>query len=154
MGELPTASGRVAIVAARFNQHIVERLLEGARAVLSEHDIAEADRPVTWVPGAYELPQAAEMLAGSGRFDAIIALGAVVRGGTPHFEYVSGPCAEGLMQVALTHGLPVAFGVLTCDDEAQALARAGGAEGNKGADAALTALQMIHAMQVAGGAGS
>jgi 6,7-dimethyl-8-ribityllumazine synthase len=125
------AGARFAIVWSRFNHAVVSKLLEGAKACFSEHG-----------PGALELPYAAQQLAQSKRFDAVVALGAVIRGGTPHFDYVSEGTALGLGRVALDNGVPVIFGVLTTDDEAQALDRAGGAHGNKGHDAALTAIEM------------
>jgi 6,7-dimethyl-8-ribityllumazine synthase len=134
-----TARGlKVAIVVARFNPAITSKLLEGARRAVQD---AGGDAPgVFHVPGAYELPLAAKRLAG--RYDAIVALGAVVRGETPHFDYVAGECARGLQQVMLESGVPVAFGVLTTDTVEQAEARAGGAHGNKGYDAAMTAIEM------------
>jgi 6,7-dimethyl-8-ribityllumazine synthase len=134
------AHPRIAIVASRFNGFIVEQLVEGARDALSRRGVEPS---LLWVPGAFELPLAADRLAASGRFDAVIALGAVIRGGTPHFEYVAGACANGLARVALDRGVPVSFGVLTTDDVEQALARAGTGEGNKGFDAAVTALEMV-----------
>jgi 6,7-dimethyl-8-ribityllumazine synthase len=141
------AHPRIAIVASRFNGFIVEQLVEGARDALSRRGVEPS---LLWVPGAFELPLAADRLAASGRFDAVIALGAVIRGGTPHFEYVAGACANGLARVALDRGVPVSFGVLTTDDVEQALARAGTGEGNKGFDAAVTALEMVatlHALE-------
>lgn len=142
-----TLNPRIAIAASRFNRFIVEQLVEGARDALERRGVEPS---LVWVPGAFELPLAADRLAASGRFDAVIALGAVIRGGTPHFDYVAGTCADGLARVALDHGLPVVFGVLTTDDVEQALERAGTGEGNKGFDAAMTALDMIetlHAVQ-------
>jgi 6,7-dimethyl-8-ribityllumazine synthase len=139
----PAAGGRrFAIVASRFNELVTERLLAGARACLQNHGVASGDVDVISVPGAWELPIAAKLAADTRQYDAIIALGCVIRGDTPHFDYVAGPAAEGLARVSLAAGIPVAFGVLTTDDTAQALARAGGREGNKGWDAALTALEM------------
>jgi 6,7-dimethyl-8-ribityllumazine synthase len=134
---------RIAIVASRFNQFIVDQLVAGAEDALDRHRVTAADRILVWVPGAYELPLAADRLASTRRFDAVIALGAVIRGGTPHFDFVAGECASGLTRVALDHGLPVAFGVLTTDTIEQALERAGTGEGNKGFDAAMTALDML-----------
>ena len=131
---------RFAIVVARFNSAITERLLEGACEALKKS--GAASHQVFRVPGAFELPFAAKKLAGGGDFDAIIALGCVIRGDTPHFEYVAGECARGIQQAALETGVPVAFGVLTTDSSAQAEARAGGAAGNKGFDAAMTAVEM------------
>jgi 6,7-dimethyl-8-ribityllumazine synthase len=129
-----------AIVVARFNSAITEKLLEGAREALQK--AGAAGQQVFHVPGAFELPLAAMKLARRGGFNAIIALGAVVRGDTPHFEYVAGEAARGLQRVALDTGVPVAFGVLTTDTMEQAEARAGGAAGNKGFDAAMTAIEM------------
>jgi 6,7-dimethyl-8-ribityllumazine synthase len=134
---------RFAIVAARFNGKITDALLEGAVATLAEHGVPEDHVSVVRVPGAYEIPITAKRLAASGRYEAIITLGAVVRGGTPHFEYVAGECARGVSQVALDENLPVIFGVLTTDTESQALDRAGGREGNKGHEAAVAGLEMV-----------
>lgn len=134
---------RIAIVAARFNEAITEALLDGAVATLAEHGVADDHVSVVRVPGAFELPLTAKRLAASGRYEAVIALGAVVRGGTPHFEYVAGECARGLSQVALTENVPVIFGVLTTDSDAQARDRAGGNEGNKGREAAHAGLEMV-----------
>ena len=138
---------RIEVVASRFNRFIVDQLVEGARDALSRRGVAAEQQLLVWVPGAFELPLMAGRLAASGRFDAVIALGAVVRGGTPHFEYVAGSCADGLGRVALDHDLPVIFGVLTTDDVEQALERAGTGEGNKGFDAAMTALEMIDTLR-------
>ena len=137
---------RVAVVVGRFNQLINARLLEGCVAELQRRGVAEDDVHVSWVPGAFEIPLAAVSLARSGRYDAIVTLGVVIRGGTPHFDYVCRGVTDGVRDVMLETGVPVAFGVLTCDDVDQALARAGGEEGNKGADAALAAveLSLIH----------
>ena len=137
---------RIAIVASRFNQFIVDQLVEGAKDALQRNDVDDDGLVLVWVPGAFELPLLADQLASSGRFDAIIALGAVIRGGTPHFDYVAGECASGLTRVALDNGLPVTFGVLTTDTVEQALERAGKGEGNKGFDVALTALEMVETM--------
>jgi len=136
------ADARFAIAWSRFNHHVVSRLLDGAKACFSELGIAESSICVVEVPGAWELPLAAQKLAESGRFDGVVVLGAIIRGGTPHFDYVSEGTALGIGRVALDTGIPVVFGVLTTDDEAQALERAGGAHGNKGRDAALTAIEM------------
>ena len=134
---------RIGLVASRFNQFIVDQLVEGARDALARHRIAQESQHLVWAPGAFELPLLADQLAKCGRFDAIIALGAVIRGGTPHFEYVAGECARGLSRVALDHGLPVIFGVLTTDNIEQALERAGRGEGNKGYDSAMSAISMV-----------
>jgi len=137
----------IAIVASRFNRFIVDQLLEGAVDALKRHGIDEDRLLLVWVPGALELPLLADQLASSGRFDAIIALGAVIRGGTPHFDYVAGECARGLARVALDNGLPVTFGVLTTDTVEQALERAGTGDGNKGYDVAMTAIAMAKTMR-------
>jgi len=131
---------RVAVVVARYNEIVTGRLLEGARQCLREKGVAEAQVDVVWVPGAFELPVAAEAAAASGRYAAIVALGCVIRGETPHFEYVAGEAARGLGNVALAHRLAVGFGVLTTESLEQAMARAGGAAGNKGYEAAEAAL--------------
>lgn len=134
---------KFAIVAARFNQFVVEQLVSGARDALRRHGVEDGDVTMVWVPGCFELPVAAKRLAGRTSIDAVIALGAVIRGETAHFDYVAGQCAAGLQQVMLELETPVAFGVLTCDNTEQALARAGIESGNKGQDAALTALEMV-----------
>ena len=134
---------RFAVVASRFNGAISDALLQGAVATLAEHGVPDDHVTVVQVPGAFEIPITAKRLAASGRYEAIIAVGAVVRGGTPHFEYVAGECARGVGRVAVSEDVPVIFGVLTTDTEAQALERAGGREGNKGCEAALAALEMV-----------
>jgi len=139
--ETPDASGnRFAIVVSEFHRDITERLLDGARECFAKYGAPDVD--TVWVPGAFELPLAAQLLAGTGRYDALVCLGCVIRGDTPHFEYVSAAAATGLQDASLRAGIPMAFGVLTTDDRAQAEARAGAAEGNKGWDAALTAISM------------
>lgn len=138
---------RFAIVLARFNSLIVERLLEGALDTLRRHGVGEERITVARVPGAYELPLAAQALAKSERYDVIIALGCVIRGSTPHFDYVAGEAAKGLAQVSLDSGLPIAFGVLTTDSIEQAIERAGTKAGNKGVDAALSAIEMVSLLQ-------
>jgi 6,7-dimethyl-8-ribityllumazine synthase len=135
------AVGRVAILVSRYNELITSRLLEGALACCAEAGIARADVDVVWVPGAFELPVAAAAAAGTKRYACLVALGAVIRGDTPHFEYVAGEAARGLNAVAVQHGLPVGFGVLTVDTMQQAVDRAGGSAGNKGHEAAAAALQ-------------
>jgi 6,7-dimethyl-8-ribityllumazine synthase len=140
-GALDASDMRIAIVAARFNDHVTKPLLDGALVVLAE--LGLADVPVHWVPGAFEIPLVAQRLAASGRFDAIVCLGAVIRGDTPHFDYVAGACAQGVARTALDTGVPCIFGVLTTDDLDQALARCGGAEGHKGEEAARTAVEMV-----------
>ena len=143
-GDYDVAGARVAIVAARFNSHVVEPLLEGATRKMLEQGVVEADIDTFKVPGAFEIPALAEKLARTKQYDAIVALGAVIQGGTPHFEYVSGACTQGLMQVGVNHAMPVIFGVLTLNDNQQAMERIGGAEGHKGEEAGLAALEMIH----------
>ncbi|MRH77855.1 6,7-dimethyl-8-ribityllumazine synthase [Spiribacter sp. C176] len=142
-GDFTATNARVALVATRFNDFIVDRLVSGARDALVRHGVAEEALTLVRVPGAWELPVVAHQLAASKDYDAIVALGCVIRGGTPHFEYVAGECAKGLGQVAAQTGVPVAFGVLTTDTIEQAIERAGTKAGNKGAEAALSALEMI-----------
>ncbi len=134
---------RVAVVAGRFNRFIVDQLVSGVRDALERQGISPSNVVLAWVPGAFELPLLAKRFAASKKYHAVIALGAVIRGGTPHFEYVAGECARGLMQVSLDHGIPVIFGVLTTDTVEQALERAGTGEGNKGFDAAMAAIEMV-----------
>ena len=135
------AVGRVAILASRYNELITSRLLEGALACCTEAGVPREDVDVVWVPGAFELPVAAAAAAKLGRYACLVALGAVVRGDTPHFDYVAGEAARGLNAVAVAHALPVGFGVLTVDTMQQAVDRAGGSAGNKGHEAAAAALQ-------------
>lgn len=137
---------RIGIVASRFNRFIVDLLVSGARDALDRCGVPNDRQTLVWVPGAFELPLVADRLAASGQFHAIIALGAVIRGGTPHFEYVAGECASGLTRVALDRAIPVTFGVLTTDTVEQALERAGTGEGNKGFDAVITAIEMAQTM--------
>ncbi len=144
-GALDATGMRIAIVAGRFNDHITAPLLDGALATL--HKAGLDDVPVHWVPGAFEIPLIAQRLATSGAFDAVVCLGAVIRGDTPHFVYVAGECASGIMRVALDTGVPVVFGVLTVDDLDQALARCGGAVGNKGEESAATAVEMVNLLR-------
>jgi 6,7-dimethyl-8-ribityllumazine synthase len=136
------AKFRFAIVVSSFNRHITEKLLQGTEQCLREHNVPEKNRKVVYCPGSFELPQVANQLAAQKKWDAIICLGAVIRGDTPHFEYVSAETARGIQDVALRHSLPVIFGVLTTDNEQQALDRVGGSQGHKGRDAALTAIEM------------
>jgi 6,7-dimethyl-8-ribityllumazine synthase len=132
------------IVVARFNDFITGKLLDGAQDGLLRHGVNEEDIEVTWVPGSFEIPLAAQKLAGTKRYDAIICLGAVIRGGTPHFEYVAAEVTKGIAQVSLNSGLPVIYGVLTCDTLEQAIERAGTKQGNEGAKAAVTAIEMAN----------
>ena len=142
-GDFQAGDARFAIVVARFNGYVVESLLAGAIDTLKRHGIEDKNIVVARVPGAFEIPLAAQRLAASKKFDAIIALGAVIRGATPHFEYVAGECTSGLAKVSLQYDLPVGFGVLTVDSIEQAIERAGTKAGNKGVDAALSVLEMV-----------
>jgi 6,7-dimethyl-8-ribityllumazine synthase len=137
---------RIAVALARFNQSVTERLLAGALEALTKHGVADDAIDVATVPGAFELPLCAQRLAATGRYDAIVCLGAVVRGETPHFDFVAGEAARGIGEVGRRHDLPIAFGVLTTDTVEQALARAGGERGNKGYEAAVTALEMVQVL--------
>ncbi len=139
-----------AIVVGRFNNYVVDSLQDGAVDALLRHGVKEEQITVYKVPGAFEIPVAVQRVAQQAKPDAIIAIGAVIRGGTPHFEYVAGECAKGLGQVSLQTGTPVAFGVLTVDSIEQAIERAGTKAGNKGAEAALSALEMVAVMQQVG----
>lgn len=143
-GELQYSKGRFAIVSARFNSFIVDSLEAGAKDALKRHGVADEDITIVKVPGAYEMPIAAQRLAQSGSYEAIIGLGAVIRGSTPHFDFVAGEASKGLASVALDHGLPVINGVLTTNTIEQAIERAGTKAGNKGAEAAITALEMVN----------
>jgi 6,7-dimethyl-8-ribityllumazine synthase len=139
----PSGQGRrLAVVASRFNNDITERLVDGALDALVRHGVSADDVDVVWVPGAWELPAAARRLLTSDRYDALVAVGAVIRGDTPHFDYVAGEASRGLAVASSEFDVPIGFGLLTCDDAEQARARAGGAHGNKGWDAALAALEM------------
>lgn len=149
-GDSAANGARVAIVAARFNSFVVDKLVSGALETLRQQGVPDDQVLLVRVPGAFELPLIVQELAANSDCDAVIALGAVIRGDTPHFDFVAGECARGLSQVALDTGVPVAFGVLTCDTAEQALERAGGKAGNKGADAAMTALEMANLLQILG----
>lgn len=137
------AGARLALVCAKFNGAITERLAEGALRALSDNGLATGTLEVAWVPGAFELPLVSQRVARSGRTDAVVALGAVIRGETAHFDYVAGQCAAGLQRVALDTGVPVVFGVLTTENVEQALARSGPGSDNKGYESVVTALEMI-----------
>jgi 6,7-dimethyl-8-ribityllumazine synthase len=139
--------GRFAIVASKFNHEIVERLVTGAQEALRKHGVAEDAVDLVWVPGAFELPLIAQKLAGSNKFAAVICLGAVIRGDTDHYDYVCRAATDGILQAGLTTGVPVLFGVLTCDTDEQALDRAGGKAGNKGFDVAVAALEMVSLLE-------
>ena len=141
---------RVGIVCARFNEFIVSKLLDGALDGLRRHDVAEDDIAVAWVPGAFEVPLAAKRMAQSGRYDAVIALGAVIRGTTSHYDYVCNEVSKGVAQTSLATGVPVLFGVLTTENIEQAIERAGTKAGNKGYECALDALEMANLMRELG----
>jgi 6,7-dimethyl-8-ribityllumazine synthase len=143
-GDFATPKGRFAIVAGRFNAFVVEPLVEGARDALVRHGVKDDAIDLIRVPGAWEIPQAAHKLAASGGYAAVIGLGAVIRGSTPHFDYVAGEAAKGLGQAAYASGVPVCFGVLTTDSIEQAIERSGTKAGNKGADAAMVAIEMVN----------
>lgn len=147
-GNIESKNAKVAIVVSRFNSFLVESLLEGAVDTLKRFgQVADDNITVVRVPGAVELPLAARRVAASGKFDGIIALGAVIRGGTPHFDFVAGECNKGLAQVALEFDVPVSFGVLTTDTIEQAIERSGTKAGNKGGEAALGLLEMVNVLQ-------
>jgi 6,7-dimethyl-8-ribityllumazine synthase len=146
-GSMVAEGRRFAVVAARFNAFVVEHLVAGALDTLKRHGAREEDLVIVRVPGAFEMPVVVQALAQSKRCDAIIALGAVIRGATPHFDYVAGECAKGLGKAASDSLVPVAFGVLTVDSIEQAIERAGTKAGNKGAEAALTAIEMANLMR-------
>jgi 6,7-dimethyl-8-ribityllumazine synthase len=146
-GELLARDLRFAFIAARFNDFVVEPLIRGALDALKRHGASEKQIEIVRVPGAFDIPIVARKLALSRRYDALLALGAVVRGQTPHFGYVAGECASGLARIALESGVPIAFGVLTTDTMEQAVDRAGGKAGNKGADAALAAIEMANLLR-------
>jgi 6,7-dimethyl-8-ribityllumazine synthase len=138
----PGPAGRVGILVSRYHERITGRLLDGARAACRESGVPDTQVDVVWVPGAFELGAAAAAAAGTGRYACLVALGAVIRGDTPHFDYVAGEAARALSDVAVRHALPVAFGVLTVDTMQQAVDRAGGSAGNKGHEAAAAALEL------------
>jgi len=146
-GQYRAPRGAIAIVAARFNAFVVDSLLAGAQDMLFRHGVLASQIHIIRVPGAYELPLVCQQLAKTGRYQGIIALGAVIRGATPHFDYVAGECARGLMKVSLKAEIPVAFGVLTTDTIEQAVERSGTKAGNKGADSAMVLLEMIDILE-------
>ncbi|HJH62438.1 MAG TPA: 6,7-dimethyl-8-ribityllumazine synthase [Firmicutes bacterium] len=143
-GSLVANGARIAIVAARFNEFITAKLLDGAMDGLLRHNVREEDVHVAWVPGAFEIPLVAAKLAHSGRYDAVLCLGAVIRGATSHYDYVCSEVSKGIAQAALQSGVPVLFGVLTTENIEQAIERAGTKAGNKGYDCALSAVEMIN----------
>jgi 6,7-dimethyl-8-ribityllumazine synthase len=146
-GNLIGSGLKVGMVVGRFNELLSSRLLSGAKDALTRHDVAEKDIDVAWVPGAFEIPLAAKKLATSGRYDAVIALGVVIRGATPHFDYVASEVSKGVAKVSLDSGVPVVFGVVTADTIEQAVERAGTKQGNKGWDAAESAIEMANLLK-------
>lgn len=143
-GKLTAKNMKIAIVVARFNEFITSKLLSGCIDCLIRHEAVDEDLTVAWVPGAFEIPMAAKKLAESGKYDAVICLGAVIRGATPHFDYVCAEASKGIAQVSMQTGVPVAFGVLTTENIQQAVERAGTKAGNKGVDCAMTAMEMVN----------
>jgi len=143
-GHLTTPKGRFALCVSRFNGFITEQLLKGATDILVRHGVADEDLDVYWVPGTFELPGLVRRVVEGGKYAGVVALGCVIRGGTPHFEYVAGTVSKGLGEIALHAPCAVAFGVLTCDTLEQAIDRAGVKAGNKGADAAMACLEMVN----------
>lgn len=143
-GKLTAKNMKIAIVVARFNEFITSKLLSGCIDCLIRHEAADEDLTVAWVPGAFEIPMAAKKLAESGKYDAVICLGAVIRGATPHFDYVCAEASKGIAQVSMQTGVPIAFGVLTTENIQQAVERAGTKAGNKGVDCAMTAMEMVN----------
>jgi 6,7-dimethyl-8-ribityllumazine synthase len=146
-GGLTVRGARFGIIAARFNSFIVDSLVDGAIDALKRHGAEDGNIQLVKVPGAFEMPLVAARMAAKKEYDAIIALGAVIRGGTPHFEYVAGECTRGLAAVSAQHNVPVAFGVLTVDSIEQAIERAGTKAGNKGVEAAVSAIEMVNLLQ-------
>lgn len=149
-GRLVARDYRFGIAVARFNEFISSKLLSGCLDALKRHDALEENLEIAWVPGAFELPLLAQKMAGTGRFDAVICLGAVIRGATPHFEYVTSEAAKGIAKVSLDSGVPVIFGLVTSDTLEQAIERAGTKAGNKGWDAALNAIEMADLLKKIG----
>lgn len=143
-GQLNAEGFKFGIIVSRFNSFICDRLVEGALDTLIRHGAADDNIDIVRVPGAFEIPMAAKKLAASGRYDALVCLGAVIRGSTPHFDYVCAEVSKGVASVSLDSGLPVAFGVITTDSIEQAIERAGTKAGNKGVDAAMTAIEMVN----------
>ncbi|MDG6773210.1 6,7-dimethyl-8-ribityllumazine synthase [Thiomicrorhabdus sp. ZW0627] len=147
VGNLTAADMKIGLVVGRFNSFIVDHLVEGAVDTIVRHGGDEANIDKVMVPGAFEIPLVAQKMANSGKYDAIVALGAVIRGGTPHFDYVAGECVKGLGQVQLNSGIPVSFGVLTVDSIEQAIERAGTKAGNKGEECTLAAIEMVNVLK-------
>ena len=138
---------KIAMVVSRFNEFVTNKLLEGAQDALLRHDVSQDDIDVAWVPGSFEIPLVAQKLAQTNRYDAVICLGAIIRGATPHFEYVAAEVTKGIAQAGLSTGVPVVFGVITSDTLEQAIERAGTKSGNKGFDAAVSAIEMANLMK-------
>ncbi len=149
-GKMDATGMRFGLVVSQFNSLITERLQAGAIDVLCRHGVREEDLVVVQVPGAFDIPLFAKKMAASGRYDALVCLGAVIKGETPHFDYISAAMTQGIKEVMLTHGLPVTFGVLTTESMEQALDRAGGKAGNKGSEAALAAVEMLNTLKELG----
>lgn len=143
-GQLKSEGKKIVIVASRFNEFITSKLISGAVDMLKRHGTKEEDITIAWVPGAFEIPQVAKKIVASKEYDAIICLGCVIRGATPHFDYVSAEVSKGIATVALSSDIPISFGVLTTENIEQAIERAGTKSGNKGSDAALTAIEMMN----------
>ena len=146
-GDLTIKNKKIAIIAGRFNSFIVEHLISGAKEALLKHGADDSDIDLLYVPGAFEIPLALKKTANTGRYDGIVALGAVIRGGTPHFEFVAGECVKGISKVALDSEIPIAFGVLTVDTVEQAIDRSGANSENKGAEAAESTIRMINLLE-------
>jgi 6,7-dimethyl-8-ribityllumazine synthase len=146
-GDLTIKNKKIALVAGRFNSFVVEHLISGAKEALLKHGADDSDIDLLYVPGAFEIPLALKKTANSGKYDGIVALGAVIRGGTPHFEFVAGECVKGISQVALDSEIPIAFGVLTVDTVEQAIERSGANSENKGAEAAESTIRMINLLK-------
>ena len=146
-GTFATPEGRFLLVAARFNHFVVQHLVAGAEDGLKRHGVADDAIDLVWVPGSFEIPLVAQRLAAGGKYAAVICLGAVIRGDTDHYDYVAGEAAKGVAQAALKTGVPIAFGILTCDTLEQAINRAGAKAGNKGFDAAMTAIEMVNLLK-------
>ena len=138
---------KIGIVVARFNEFVTNKLLSGAQDALIRHDVSQEDIDIAWVPGSFEIPLAAQKMAATGNYDAVICLGAVIRGATPHFEYIASEVSKGIARVGLDAGIPVTFGVITTDTIEQAIERAGTKAGNKGFDAAVNAIEMANLMK-------
>lgn len=146
-GKLISVDKKYGVIVSRFNEFITSKLLGGALDALTRHGVKDEDVTIVWTPGSFEIPVVAKRMAESGKYDAVIALGAVIRGGTPHFDYVASEVSKGVAQAALSTGVPVLFGVLTTDNIEQAIERAGAKSGNKGFNAALAAIEMVNVME-------